>query len=77
VPRHAFKATADYRVPSVEGLRIGATLVHEGDRMVLPDNSVRIPSWTRYDLGLTWQQRRSGTVLTWRAGVENLTDKRA
>ena len=34
--------------------------------MVLPDNSVRIPSWTRYDLGVAWQQRRSGAVLTWR-----------
>ncbi|HWP19346.1 MAG TPA: TonB-dependent siderophore receptor [Burkholderiaceae bacterium] len=77
VPEHTFKASAEYRVPTVDGLRLAAAMVHEGERMVLQDNSIHIPSWTRFDLGLAWQQRRGGTTLTWRAGIDNVTDKRA
>jgi len=52
-------------------------LVHEGRRWVDPDNTVRLPSWTRVDVGLKAQQRLDGSNLTWRLGVANLFDKRA
>lgn len=77
VPGHTVKAGVEYRVAALPGLRLAAAMVHEGDRMVLADNSVRIPSWTRFDVGLVHQQRVAGTALTWRAGIDNLTDKRA
>ncbi|GIX23698.1 MAG: ferric siderophore receptor [Caldimonas sp.] len=77
VPAHTVKAGIEYRVSALPGLRLAASLVHEGDRMVLADNSVRIPSWTRWDLGLVHQHRMAGTTLTWRAGIDNLTDRRA
>lgn len=78
VPARTLKAQAAYRVPAVEHLQLTAGLVHEGNRMVLPDNSVSIPSWTRLDLGARVEQRlATGTTLTWRAGVYNATDKRA
>jgi iron complex outermembrane receptor protein len=47
--------------------------VHEGERFVLPDDSVRIPGWTRADLAVAF----NAGALTWRAGVDNLFDKRA
>ncbi len=50
---------------------------HEGDRAALPDNSARIPAWTRLDVGLKVQQRVGGARLTWRAGIDNLADTRA
>lgn len=77
VPERTLKAQATYRVPTVERLQLTAGLVHEGNRMVLPDNSVSIPAWTRLDAGLRYQQRLDATTLTWRAGVYNATDKRA
>lgn len=77
VPERTLKAQATYRVPALDGLQLNAALVHEGGRMVLPDNSVSIPAWTRLDLGLRHEQRLAGTTLTWRAGVINVTDKRA
>lgn len=77
VPAHTVKAGVEYRVTALPGLRLAAAMVHEGDRMVLADNSVRIPSWTRFDIGLVHQHRVAGTALTWRAGIDNLTDKRA
>jgi iron complex outermembrane receptor protein len=77
VPERTFKAQVAYRVPALPRLQLTAGLVHEGDREVLPDNSITIPAWTRLDLGLRLQQRLEGTTLTWRAGVYNATDKRA
>lgn len=77
VPTHTVKAGVEYRVAALPGLRLAGAMVHEGDRMVLADNSVHIPSWTRFDVGLVHQQRVAGTALTWRAGIDNLTDKRA
>ena len=77
VPAHTVKAGVEYRVTALPGLRLAGAMVHEGDRMVLADNSVHIPSWTRFDVGLVHQQRVAGTAFTWRAGIDNLTDKRA
>jgi iron complex outermembrane recepter protein len=77
VPELTLKAQTTYRVPELDGLQLMAGLVHEGGRMVLPDNSVSIPAWTRLDLGLRHEQRLAGTTFTWRAGLNNATDKRA
>lgn len=77
VPERTLKAQATYRVAALEGLQLSAGLVHEGGRMVLPDNSVSIPGWTRLDLGLRHEQHMAGTTFTWRAGLINATDKRA
>ncbi|WP_119156838.1 TonB-dependent siderophore receptor [Caldimonas tepidiphila] len=78
VPEFTAKLQAGHRVAVVPGLRLLAGLTHEGDRMVEPGaGSARIPSWTRIDLGLSHEQRVNGTLLTWRAGVDNVADKRA
>jgi iron complex outermembrane receptor protein len=58
-------------------LALTAGAKHEGSRVVLPDNSATIPAWTTLDLGARLVQRLAGTTLTWRLGVDNVTDKRA
>ena len=45
--------------------------------MVLPDNSIATPGWTRVDLGLRQAQRLGATNLVWRLGVDNVFDHRA
>ena len=45
--------------------------------MVLPDNSIATPGWTRVDLTLRYAQRIGGHDLVWRLGVDNLADARA
>ena len=45
--------------------------------MALPDNSARIPSWTRLDTGLRFERRVGGVATVWRAGIDNLLDRRA
>jgi iron complex outermembrane receptor protein len=77
VPERSFRFDANYALAAVPGLSLQGALAAESDRMVLPDNSVRIPGWTRLDLGLRYQHKAGPATLTWRVGVDNATDRRA
>jgi iron complex outermembrane recepter protein len=78
VPARSLKAGASHRAAALPGLALSAAIVHEGERMVLPnDGSLRIPSWTRLDLGASYRHQQGDAVLTWRAGVDNAADRRA
>jgi len=77
VPGATLKLQSRYDMPAVRGLSIDASLVAEGNRMVLEDNSVRIPGYARVDVAARYEQRTNAGVLTWRAGIDNLFDRRA
>ena len=77
VPDSAVKLLAAWAVPQVDSLVVLANMAYEGGREVLPDNSVQIPGWTRFDLGARWTQAAGATTLVWRAGVDNVFDRRA
>lgn len=77
VPARALKAQAAYNLPAVPGLALQAFISHEGDRAVLPDNSIVAGSWTRIDLGLRYALRQAGLPITLRAGIDNVGDRRA
>ena len=77
IPDQALKILATWNVAQVPGLALLAAMDYEGGREVLPDDSVRIPGWTRYDLGTRYTQAVGASTLVWRAGVDNLFDRRA
>ncbi len=77
VPARTLKLRAAYTLPERPGLSLQAGVIHESKRMVLPDNSVSIPGWTRFDLGLRDETRQGGRTWTLRAGIDNVFDKRA
>lgn len=77
VPARTLRLQAAYNTPYLPGLQWQAGLSHEGERMVLEDNSVRIPSWTTVQLGARYLQRVGATRLTWRLGVDNAANRRA
>ena len=77
VPLRTLKLQAGYDVAAVPGLNLQAKLVHESRRMVLPDNSATIPGWTRVDTALRYDTKIAGAQWVWRAGIDNLFDKRA
>ena len=77
VPSRTVKTQAAYDVAAFPGLTLNAGLVHEGARKVLPDNSASIAGWTRTDAALRYQTRLAGVQTVWRAGIDNLFDKRA
>jgi iron complex outermembrane receptor protein len=77
VAETSIKLNARQRLAALPALQLNAGLVHEGARTVLPDASLSIPAWTRLDAGLRYEQTRGKQLLIWRAGVDNLADKRA
>ncbi|MBS0448588.1 MAG: TonB-dependent siderophore receptor [Proteobacteria bacterium] len=77
VPSQSLRLDAAYALAAVPGLTLRGALAAEGDRMVLPDNSIRIPGWSRLDLGVSYQQKAGATTLTWLLGVDNALDRRA
>jgi iron complex outermembrane receptor protein len=76
VPERSVKLQAAYNVAALPGLALLGFVTHEGQRMVLPDNSVATPGWTRIDVGARYSQRRGASTLVWRVGIDNLADRR-
>jgi iron complex outermembrane receptor protein len=77
IPEQSLKIVAAWDIAPLPGLSVLANLDYEGGREVLPDDSARIPGWTRYDLGARYTQPVGATTLVWRAGVDNVFDRRA
>jgi iron complex outermembrane receptor protein len=77
VPDLALKTQATYNVAALPGLALLGFVTYEGDRAVLPDNSIRIGGWTRVDLGVRYATTLGGRTMTLRAGVDNVADRRA
>ncbi len=77
VPTHSVKAQAAYNVAALPGLALLGFVTHEGRRMVLPDNRVQTPGWTRLDLAARFTQKMAATTVLWRAGIDNVADTRA
>jgi iron complex outermembrane receptor protein len=77
VPSSSLKAQAAYNGAASPGLALLGFVTHEGQRMVLPDNSVATPGWTRLDLTARYSHSLGQRKLVWRAGMDNLADHRA
>ena len=77
VPALTLRLQAAYSVPQLPGLTLQANATHESQRMVLPDNSVSIPGYTRVDTAARFETQLGTNLWTWRAGIDNLFDKRA
>ncbi|MDP9898764.1 TonB-dependent siderophore receptor [Variovorax ginsengisoli] len=76
VPRDVLRAQVAYRVAAVPGLEMQTQVSYEGRRNVLPDGSVTLPAWTRFDAALRYDTRLNGVATRWTLGVENLFDRR-
>jgi iron complex outermembrane receptor protein len=77
VPALTLKLQAAYDVAAIPGLNLQSTLQHEGKRMVLPDNSASIPAFTTVNAALRYDTKLAGVQWIWRAGIDNLFNKRA
>jgi iron complex outermembrane recepter protein len=77
VPKRSLKLQAAYNVPALPGVALIGFVTHEGRRMVVPDNSVATPGWTRIDLGARFTHRVGEQTLVWRLGLDNVTNRRA
>ncbi|QYG03122.1 TonB-dependent siderophore receptor [Massilia sp. NP310] len=75
VPQTQLNIGADWMVPGVDGLSLNARTVYTSKQYADGANLQKLPSWTRLDLGATWNTRFMDRDLTLRARVDNVTDK--
>jgi iron complex outermembrane recepter protein len=77
VPSRTLKVQTGYDVSAVPGLNLQAKASYESRRMVLPDNSASIPGYTRVDMAARYAMKLANAQWIWRAGIDNVFDKRA
>jgi iron complex outermembrane receptor protein len=59
-------------LPGLSWSNIGT---YAGHKAVLPDGSVDLPSYWQWDTGLRYQRVAQGLHWTWRAGIDNVTNR--
>ncbi|MET0267018.1 MAG: TonB-dependent siderophore receptor [Duganella sp.] len=73
----AFKSSvyADYAVPQVSGLNLGANWQYSGKKAFDAENRVFVPAYHVLNLTASYALRTGGTAVTLRAGIDNALDK--
>jgi len=78
VPQASLKLQARRDLAAVPGLSVQGDFMAESNRTLLPiTGDARIPGYGRVDASLRYAHPTSFGALTWRAGVDNLLDRRA
>ncbi|KAA1054095.1 Ferrichrome-iron receptor [Azospirillum argentinense] len=79
VPRHQFNANVEWDLPflpaSFPTVTVTGRMIHTGSQYLNTANTLKIPSWTRFDVGARMIADVQNRPVTIRAAVENVTDK--
>lgn len=75
VPRQQFNLAGEWDAPILSGFTLTARMVHTGQQYVDAENTQKIPSWNRYDLGARYAFTKGKIPVTVRGTVENVFDK--
>lgn len=74
-PKWRVNLGADWAIPGLPGLAVNVRMVHTSAQWGDSANTLRVPSWTRWDAGLRYATVVAGKKVTWRFTVENLANK--
>jgi iron complex outermembrane receptor protein len=72
-PEFSGSLFAEYRLPVVNGLAVTAGVFHTGKRAVNATNNAYAPSYTLYDLGVSYSSEFAGHPVMYRLNGENIT----
>jgi len=75
VPRVQANIGAEWDVPGLRGLALDGRVVYTGSSFADAANTLRVPGWTRLDVGARYVTEVAGRLLTLRARVDNLADR--
>jgi iron complex outermembrane receptor protein len=75
VPRNAFNLGVDWDTPWVQGLSLNARVIHTSSVYYNAANTLKVPAWTRYDIGARYSTKVMGKSVVFRANIENLFNK--
>lgn len=75
VPPWSVNLGLDWDVPGLQGLALNGRVINTSSQYVDNFNSLKMPSWTRLDLGARYATTLGGRPGVFRAGVDNVFDK--
>lgn len=75
VPKLQANLGAEWDVPGVPGLALDGRLVHTGASYANATNTLRVPGWSRLDVGVRYLTEVQGQLVTLRARIDNVADK--
>lgn len=75
VPDRQANVGVEWDVPGVRGLTLNGLAVYTSSQYASLDNSLSIPSWTRYDIGARYITTIGGKLVTWRAKINNVAGR--
>ena len=75
-PEQVVTAQVAYRVPVVQGLQVRLGAKRTGETPLRSDNSLAVDSYTVFNLGASYNTKIAGYATTFRANVNNLTDRK-
>ncbi|OWT66267.1 TonB-dependent receptor [Candidimonas nitroreducens] len=65
----------EWDVPGIAGLTLSGRVINTSSQYVDNANKLKIPNWTRVDVGARYATKVSATPVVFRAGIHNLFDK--
>jgi iron complex outermembrane receptor protein len=75
VPKRQANIGVEWSVPGLQGLSADARIVSTGASYADAANTLRVPGWTRLDLGARYLTEVNGRLVTIRARVDNVADR--
>lgn len=75
-PKFVAAAQVAYAVPQLPGLKLRADVKYTGSTMLGASNQVQVDDYAIVNIGATYDTRIHGYETTFRAGINNLADKR-
>jgi len=75
VPDRTFNLGLDWDTPWVQGLSLNGRVINTSAIWYDAANTLRMPAWTRVDIGARYATRIAGKPVVLRANLENVADK--
>ena len=75
MPDHTFNVGLDWDTPWVPGLSLNGRVISTSSLYYDAANLLRMPSWTRVDIGARYATRVAGRPVLLRANLENVANK--
>lgn len=75
VPSAQYTFGVEWDVPLLRGLSLDARTLYTASQYFDAQNAASIPSWTRFDLGARYITRVAGKDVTFRARIDNVSDR--
>ncbi|OUR74389.1 hypothetical protein A9Q78_00675 [Methylophaga sp. 41_12_T18] len=65
----------EWDLPMVNGLTVLGKVIHNGSQYADAANTLKLDSWTRLDLGMSYSMKMGKQQVMWRANINNVTDE--